>query len=261
MRRGLRVAPRDGPLELGLQGCSHTSLKIPLEVVEPTGVALIHVVEPDLEPNGRDLLVAQLVHQSNACYHIGRLYATADDSQDDVVPQLVDRAAAKSGLQLQLEVATLCVLRVLPLRSDPFSEDHQGVNDGLATILFSNELLAVEELTGLRQVVPAGPEILDGAEGSRLLGDVSPVRLLVLRLDVLLPDRPSVLQLGVALLQLLQLRWLGSRAEVACRRDLGVEAQERSLELLFRRLRALALLALRRHGAAGAWTAPQRERF
>mmetsp|Transcript_76406 Transcript_76406/g.247421 ORF Transcript_76406/g.247421 Transcript_76406/m.247421 type:complete len:259 (+) Transcript_76406:203-979(+) len=224
VRARLRVAPRHRS-QGAVQACPHARLKVALEVVESASVVLIHVVEPHLDADHRLVLVVQLVHQPDSCDHVGRLDAAAHHAEDNVVPELVHGASAQRGLQLQLEVPAFEVGGVFPLGAHTLPEDHQGVHDGLDAILLPGEPLAIQQLAGLREVVPASPKLLDRAEGSRLLGCVSIVGLLVLRLHVLLPDGPGVLQLRVHLFHLLEILRPRPWAEVCAGGDLRVEAE------------------------------------
>mmetsp|Transcript_117369 Transcript_117369/g.252362 ORF Transcript_117369/g.252362 Transcript_117369/m.252362 type:complete len:247 (+) Transcript_117369:287-1027(+) len=207
-----------------IEARGHALLDIPPERLHR--VRVVEVREPHLQSDDvRRARAGELVHEAQACDHVGRLDRRADHAEHQVVPVLVDLPAADVGLQLELEVPAVGVHLVLPLGADVLTEDHDGVDHVEPVGLLPHHALLLQELAGLRHVVPELPEVLHRREGRDLVSGVGVGRGLGPLGHDLLPDGPRVAEGHVLLEHLVIL--LAVRGELQVGVEALVEAEER----------------------------------
>eukprot|EP00446_Apocalathium_sp_SHHI-4_P052074 CAMPEP_0177365546 /NCGR_PEP_ID=MMETSP0368-20130122/39382_1 /TAXON_ID=447022 ORGANISM="Scrippsiella hangoei-like, Strain SHHI-4" /NCGR_SAMPLE_ID=MMETSP0368 /ASSEMBLY_ACC=CAM_ASM_000363 /LENGTH=156 /DNA_ID=CAMNT_0018828483 /DNA_START=365 /DNA_END=834 /DNA_ORIENTATION=+ len=146
----------------------------------------------------------------------GSIVAT-DDAQHQIVPVLVDLAAARGAFELELEVASLRIRLVLPLWRNTLAEDHERIDDVEAAVADAVDHAVRDQLGGLGQPIPGLPKLLNGLASRDLLRGLTVRQGLPSAGHHLLPNYPPVSQaqrrrqaLGIfkSLVLLLQLiRW------------------------------------------------------
>mmetsp|Transcript_8165 Transcript_8165/g.17795 ORF Transcript_8165/g.17795 Transcript_8165/m.17795 type:complete len:252 (-) Transcript_8165:18-773(-) len=210
--------------ERTVQPSRHALFHAAAQIIHSLRIVVIR--EPNLKANqSSGPRPRELVNQANSSNHIRRLNGRTDNTQNQIVPILVNLATTNLRLQLELKMAARGVGTIFPLGSDVVAEQHHSVNHMKAILLLSHHSLLLQQLARLRHVVPDTPELLDRREAADLVRSVRVLRgLAITGLHDLLPHPPIVPQWQILLQQFLLL-WVHIGG-ISQSRKIVVEAQE-----------------------------------
>mmetsp|Transcript_84366 Transcript_84366/g.103398 ORF Transcript_84366/g.103398 Transcript_84366/m.103398 type:complete len:230 (-) Transcript_84366:138-827(-) len=187
-----------------IQPCGHALLHALLQCLSSSSV--LHVGKPHLQANHTcSSGTRQFVHKSNSRDHVGWLNGGSNHTKNQIVPVFIHLSAADSRLQLKLKVTTIGVHLILPLWTNVFPKDHDGINNVQSIRLLSHHPFLLKEFRGLWHVVPELPEFLHCRKCRNLVRGIRICCCFVIGHD-LLPNGPCVSQRQILLEHLLIFR-------------------------------------------------------